>query len=77
MIDVVLLSVIRWWYFCEGMLIREIIWRIGLSWNMVCKYLVKGVVEFCYFDCKFFFKFDDYELILISWLFWEFCRYCK
>ena len=45
MIDVALLSVIRRWHLREGMPIREIARRTGLSRNTVRKYLASGVVE--------------------------------
>jgi transposase len=44
-IDVALLSIIRRWHFREGMPIREITRRTGLSRNTVRKYLASGVVE--------------------------------
>ena len=40
-----LLSVIRRWHFREGMPIREIERRTGLSRNTIRKYLRAGVVE--------------------------------
>ena len=40
-IDVALLSVIRRWHFREGMPIREIARRTGLSRNTVRKYLAQ------------------------------------
>ena len=45
MIDMALLSVIRRWHFREGMPIREIKRRTGLSRNTIRKYLRAGVVE--------------------------------
>ena len=71
MIDVALLSVIRRWHFREGMPIREITRRTGLSRNTVRKYLASGVVEPRYPDRKSPSKLDDYELTLTSWLFRE------
>ena len=47
-IDVALLSVIRRWHFREGMPIREIARRTGLSRNTVRKYLATAVVEPAY-----------------------------
>jgi transposase len=44
-IDMALLSVIRRWHFREGMPIREIERRTGLSRNTIRKYLRAGVVE--------------------------------
>ncbi len=45
MIAMALLSVIRRWHFREGMPIREIKRRTGLSRNTIRKYLRAGVVE--------------------------------
>ena len=45
MIDMALLSVIRRWHFREGMPIREIERRTGLSRNTIRKYLRAGTVE--------------------------------
>jgi DNA-binding transcriptional regulator LsrR (DeoR family) len=42
MIDMALLSVLKRWYFRDGMLIREITRRTGLSRNTVRKYLASG-----------------------------------
>ncbi|MGA7964978.1 MAG: IS21 family transposase [Gammaproteobacteria bacterium] len=66
-----LLSVIRRWHFREGMPIREITRRTGLSRNTVRKYLASGVVEPRYPRRKSPSKLDDYELTLTSWLFRE------
>jgi transcriptional regulator with XRE-family HTH domain len=44
-IDMALLSVIRRWHFREGMPIREIERRTGLSRNTIRKYLRSGTVE--------------------------------
>jgi transposase len=44
-IDMALLSVIRRWHFREGMPIREIERRTGLSRNTIRKYLRAGTVE--------------------------------
>jgi len=76
-IDVALLSVIRRWHFREGMPIREITRRTGLSRNTVRKYLASGVVEPRYADRKSPSKLDDYELTLTSWLFRESRRHRK
>ena len=77
MIDVALLSVIRRWHFREGMPIREISRRTGLSRNTVSKYLANGVVEPRYPNRKSPSKLDDYGLTLTSWLFRESRRHRK
>lgn len=77
MIDVALLSVIRRWHFREGLPIREITRRTGLSRNTVRKYLASGVVEPRYPNRKSPSKLDDYELTLTSWLFRESRRHRK
>jgi len=74
---VALLSVIRRWHFREGMPIREISRRTGLSRNTVRKYLASGVVEPCYPKRKSPSKLDDYELTLTSWVFRESRRHRK
>jgi len=76
-IDVALLSVIRRWHFREGMPIREITRRTGLSRNTVRKYLASGVVEPGYPNRKTPSKLDDYELTLTGWLFRESRRHRK
>ncbi len=68
MIDVALLSVIRRWHLREGMPIREIARRTGLSRNTVRKYLASGVVEPSYPKRKSPSKLDAYEQTLTSWL---------
>lgn len=77
MIDVALLSVLRRWHFREGMPLREITRRTGLSRNTVRKYLASGVVEPRYPKRKSPSKLDDYELTLTSWLFRESRRHRK
>lgn len=72
-----LLSVIRRWHFRDGMPIREITRRTGLSRNTVRKYLASGVVEPQYPSRKSPSKLDDYELTLTSWLFRESRRHRK
>ena len=72
-----LLSAIRRWHFREGMPIREISRRTGLSRNTVRKYLASGVVESRYPKRKSPSKLDDYELTLTSWLFRESQRHRK
>jgi transposase len=74
---VALLSVIRRWHFRDGMPIREITRRTGLSRNTVRKYLASGVVEPRYPNRKSPSKLDDYELTLTSWLFRESRRHRK
>ncbi len=77
MIDVALLSVIRRWHHREGMPIREIARRTGLSRNTVRKYLAGNVVEPQYPNRKSPSKLDDYEVTLTSWLFREVKRHRK
>ncbi|MCM8858027.1 MAG: IS21 family transposase [Candidatus Thiodiazotropha sp.] len=72
-----LLSVIRRWHFREGIPIREITRRTGLSRNTVRKYLASGVVEPRYPHRKTPSKLDDYEHTLTSWLFRESRRHRK
>jgi transposase len=67
-IDVALLSVIRRWHYREGMPIREITRRTGLSRNTIRKYLATHIVEPRYPKRKSPSKLDDYELTLTSWL---------
>ena len=68
MIDMALLSVLRRWHFREGMPIREITRRTGLSRNTVRKYLASGELEPRYKRPKSPSKLDDYEQTLTSWL---------
>ncbi len=75
--DVVLLSVIRRWHFREGVPIREITRRTGLSRNTVRKYLASGVIEPAYPKRASPSKLDDYEHTLTSWLFRESKRHRK
>lgn len=72
-----ILSVIRRWHFREGMPIREISRRTGLSRNTVRKYLSSGVVEPRYPCRKSPSKLDGYEPTLTSWLFRESRRHRK
>jgi transposase len=67
-IDVALLSVIRRWHHRDGIAIREIARRTGLSRNTVRKYLASGVVEPRYPKRKAPSKLDDYSNTLSSWL---------
>ena len=68
MIDVALLSVIRRWHHREGMPIREIARRTGLSRNTVRKYLASGVVEPQYPKRNTPTKLDEYSQTLTNWL---------
>ncbi len=68
MIDVALLSVMRRWHHRDGMPIREIARRTGLSRNTVRKYLASGDVEPKYPKRKAPSKLDDYSNTLASWL---------
>jgi len=70
-IDVALLSVIRRWHHRDGLPIREISRRTGLSRNTVRKYLTTELVEPQYPKRKTPSKLDDYEATLTSWLFRE------
>jgi len=76
-IDVALLSVIRRWHHREGMPIRQIARRTGLSRNTVRKYLASNVVEPRYPKRRSPSKLDDYEQTLTSWLFREAKRHRK
>ena len=77
MIDVALVSVIRRWHHREGVSIREIARRSGLSRNTVRKYLAGNVVEPRYPDRKGPSKLDDYEATLTNWLHREAKRHRK
>ncbi len=68
MIDVALLSVIRRWRLRDGMAIREIARRTGLSRNTVRKYLDGGVIDPNYPERKSQSKLDDYAEKLAVWL---------
>jgi len=70
-INVALLSVIRRWHHRDGMPIREIARRTGLSRNTVRKYLACSVVEPEYPKRKSPSKIDDYGETLTNWLFRE------
>ena len=70
-IDVALLSVIRRWHLREGIPIREIARRTGLSRNTVRKYLASQVVEPAYPARRSPSKLGDYADTLTSWLFRE------
>lgn len=68
MIDMALLSVLRRWHLRDGMPIREITRRTGLSRNTVRKYLASGELEPRYKRPKTPSNLDDYEHTLNSWL---------
>jgi transposase len=74
---VALVSVIRRWYLRDGMPIREIARRTGLSRNTVRKYLASQVLEPAYPARKSPSKLDDYEQTLTNWLFRESRRHRK
>src|SRR3990172_1643944 len=76
-IDVALLSVIRRWHLRDGIPIREIARRTGLSRNTVRKYLASRVVEPAYPPRKSPSKLGDYADTLTSWLFRESRRHRK
>ena len=68
MIDVALLSVIRRWHLRDGMAIREIARRTGLSRNTIRKYLSTGIVEPKYPERHSPSKLDRFAPKLASWL---------
>lgn len=68
MIDVALLSVIRRWRLRDGMSIREIARRSGLSRNTVRKYVQGGVIDPKYPERKTPSKLDDFADKLSAWL---------
>ena len=72
-----LLSVIRRWHLRDGMPIREIARRTGLSRNTVRKYLATQIIEPSYPVRKSPSKLDDYEATLTNWLFRESRRHRK
>ena len=72
-----LLSVIRRWRLRDGMAIREIVRRTGLSRNTIRKYLANGVVEPVYSKRKSPSKLDEYAEILSSWVQRELGRHRK
>ena len=67
-IDVALLSVIRRWHLRDGMAIREIARRTGLSRNTIRKYLSSGIVEPKYPERQSPSKLDAFAPKLASWL---------
>jgi len=68
MIDMALLSVLRRWYFRDGMPTRDITRRTRLFRNTVRKYLASGELEPRYRRPKSPSKLDDYEQTLTIWL---------
>jgi transposase len=74
---VALVSVIRRWHLREGMPIREIARRTGLSRNTVRKYLASQELEPAYPTRKSPSKLDSYEETLTNWLFRESRRHRK
>ena len=72
-----LVSVIRRWHLREGMPIREIARRTGLSRNTVRKYLSNNELEPSYPARRSPSKLDDYGETLTSWLFRESRRHRK
>jgi transposase len=67
-IDVDLLSVIRRWHHRDGLPIREITRRTGLSRNTIRKYLANGEVTPAYPARKSVSKLDPFAETLASWL---------
>jgi transposase len=67
-IDMALLSVIRRWHFREGMPIREIERRTGLSRNTIRKYLRSGAVEPKFMVPERPSKLDPFAQKLSGWL---------
>jgi transposase len=67
-IDVALLSVIRRWHLRDGIPIREIARRTGLSRNTIRKYLANGTLEPVYPKRHSPSKLDPYAETLASWL---------
>ena len=67
MIDVALLSVIRRWHLREGMAIREIARRTGLSRNTIRRYLRSGVIDPKYPERRSPSKLDEFATTLAAW----------
>jgi transposase len=67
MIDMALLSGLRRWYFRDGMPIREIARRTGLSRNTVRKYLASGELEPRYRRPKPPSKLDSTSCVSFNW----------
>jgi transposase len=74
---VALVSVIRRWHLRDGIPIREIARRTGLSRNTVRKYLASKDLEPAYPSRKSPSKLDSYEETLTNWLFRESRRHRK
>ena len=72
-----LVSVIRRWHLRDGIPIREIARRTGLSRNTVRKYLASQELEPAYPSRKSPSKLDSYEETLTNWLFRESRRHRK
>ena len=68
MIDMALLSVIRCWAFREGMPIREISRRTGLSRNTIRKYLRSDAKEPLFRAPERPSKLDPFAAKLSGWL---------
>ena len=68
MIDVALLSVIRRWHLRDGVSIRKIARRSGLSRNTVRKYLSGDIVEPRYAKRRSTSKLDAFAIKLAGWL---------
>jgi transposase len=67
-IDASLLSVMRRWYFRDGLSQREITKHIGLSRNTVRRYLKNDIADPVYTKRQTLGKVDEFEELLISWL---------
>jgi transposase len=74
---VALVSVIRRWHLRDGIPIREIARRTGLSRNTVRKYLASQDLEPSYPSRQSPSKLDSYEETLTNWLFRESRRHRK
>jgi transposase len=67
-IDVDLLSVVRRWHHRDGLPIREITRRTGLSRNTIRKYLANGEITPAYPARRSVSKLDPFAETLASWL---------
>lgn len=63
-----LLSVIRRWYFRDGLSKREITRRTGLSRNTIRRYLNSKITDPAYPKRQSLSKIDEFEELLVSWL---------